>query len=71
LGGVLVKVDVGISLLWDPEPGQQAAGLVGKIWVAEDALYFMANSSSFGQEMYLYPTGALIGDWIVVQPRQS
>lgn len=71
LGGVLVKVDVGISLLWDPEPGQQAAGLVGKIWVAEDALYFMANSSSFGQEMYLYPTGALLGDWIVVQPRQS
>ncbi len=71
MGGVLAKVDVGISLLWDPEPGQQAAGLVGKIWVAEDALYFMANSSSFGQEMYLYPTGALIGDWIVVQPRQS
>ena len=71
LGGVLVKVDVGISLLWDPEPGQQGAGLVGKIWVADDALYFMANSSSFGQEMYLYPTGAFIGDWIAVQPRQS
>jgi hypothetical protein len=67
-GGQLHLVDEnGLTLLWDHDDGNLASGVHGDLWIGQDLAYFIADSSTYGLEMYGWAHGQLNNEWIIIQ----
>ena len=67
-GGQLHLVDEnGLTLLWDHDGGNLASGVHGELWIGQDLVYFIADSSTYGLEMYGWAHGQLSNEWIIIQ----
>jgi hypothetical protein len=67
-GGQLHLVDGnGLTLLWDHDDGNLASGVHGELWIGQDLVYFIADSSTYGLEMYGWAHGQLSNEWIIIQ----
>ena len=67
-GGQLHLVDEnGLTLLWDHDDGNLASGVHGELWIGQDLVYFIADSSTHGLEMYGWAHGQLSNEWIIIQ----
>ena len=67
-GGQLHLVDEnGLTLLWDHGDGNLASGVHGELWIGQDLAYFIADSSTYGLEMYGWAHGQLNNEWIIIQ----
>tara|TARA_B110001452_G_scaffold224729_1_gene198419 strand:+ start:2248 stop:3942 length:1695 start_codon:yes stop_codon:yes gene_type:complete len=66
-GGQLHLVDQqGMTLLWDHDPGNLASGVHGELWVGMDSVYFIADSATYGIELYEWSSGELSNEWIII-----
>ena len=66
-GGQIYVVDSdSASLSFNPEPGLSTAGAHGSIWYYDSMAYFIADSNSYGLEMYAWPVWSLNEDWILI-----
>ena len=66
-GGQIYVVDSdSASLSFNPEPGLSTAGAHGSIWYHDSMAYFIADSNSYGLEMYAWPVWSLNEDWILI-----
>ena len=66
-GGQLHLVDEnGLTLLWDHDVGNLASGVHGELWVGVDSVYFIADSSTHGLEMYEWASGELSDEWVII-----
>jgi len=58
--------DEGINVLWDPETGDTDVGYYGEMWVGNDYIYLICDSTNNGQELYAFAHGELTGEWIAI-----
>ena len=66
-GGELHLVTTsGLELLWDHELGNLESGVHGKMWVSDEMVYFIADSATYGLEMYGWSYGELDHQWIIL-----
>ena len=66
-GGELHLVTTsGLELLWDHELGNLESGVHGKMWVSKEMVYFIADSATYGLEMYGWSHGELDNQWIIL-----
>jgi hypothetical protein len=66
-GGQLHLVaENGLIQLWDHDDGNLAAGVHGDIWVDEEMVYYVADSATYGLELYGWAHGELSEDWIII-----
>jgi hypothetical protein len=66
-GGELHLVTTsGLELLWDHELGNLESGVHGKMWVSNEMVYFIADSATYGLEMYGWSHGELDNQWIIL-----
>ena len=66
-GGQLHLVDENVlTLLWDHDAGNLASGVHGELWVGIDSVYFIADSSTYGLELYEWSSGELSNEWIII-----
>ena len=66
-GSQLHLVDeFGLTLLWDHDEGNLIAGVHGDLWIGQDMVYFIADSTTYGLEMYGWAHGELSEEWIII-----
>ena len=56
----------GLELLWDHDIGNLESGVHGEIWVTNEMAYFIADSATYGLEMYGWSHGELDNEWIIL-----
>lgn len=56
----------GLELLWDHDSGNLDSGVHGELWVGENFVFFIADDSSLGLEMYGWAHGVLSDEWIII-----
>ena len=61
----LVSVD-GLQLLWDHDSGDMEAGVHGDLWITQDMVYYIADSTTHGLEMFGWSHGELTDEWIII-----
>lgn len=66
-GGVLMQViEDGLIQVWDPELGNTDLGYYGEMWVGKDVICLIGDSTTYGQELYVFSHGEITGDWIII-----
>ena len=66
-GGQLHLVtELGLELLWDHDSGDLDSGTHGELWVGEEFVFFIADNSTLGLEMYGWAHGVLNEEWIII-----
>ena len=56
----------GLELLWDHAQGDLESGNHGQMWITKDMVYFIADSTTYGLEMYGWSHGELDNEWIIL-----
>jgi hypothetical protein len=56
----------GLELLWDHAQGDLESGNHGQMWITKDMVYFIADSATYGLEMYGWSHGELDNEWIIL-----
>lgn len=56
----------GLELLWDHAQGDLESGSHGQMWITKDMVYFIADSATYGLEMYGWSHGELDNQWIIL-----
>ncbi len=66
-GGQLARVaDNGLEILWDHDSGNLQSGVHGQLWIGKDFVFFIADDSSLGLEMYAWAHGEMSEEWIII-----
>ena len=66
-GGQLYLVEENeLTLLWDHEVGGLDSATHGELWVGQDMVYFIGDSSTTGLEIYGWAHGQLSDEWIII-----
>jgi len=66
-GGQLAKIaDSGLEILWDHDSGNLQSGVHGQLWIGNDFVFFIADDSSLGLEMYAWAHGEMSEEWIII-----
>ena len=66
-GGQLYLVtENGLELIMDHESGNHDIATHGELWVGNDMVYFIGDSSTTGLEMYGWAHGELSDEWILI-----
>ena len=67
-GGELHLVTTsGLELLWDHDIDDMESGSHGDLWVTSEMVYFIADSTTYGLEMYGWSHGELDNEWIIIR----
>jgi len=56
----------GLELLWDHAQGDLESGSHGQMWITKDMVFFIADSATYGLEMYGWSHGELDNQWIIL-----
>ena len=66
-GGQLARItDTGVEMLWDHDSGNLESGVHGQLWVGNDFVFFIADDSSLGLELYAWAHGEISEEWIII-----
>jgi len=66
-GGQLARItDTGVEMLWDHDSGNLESGVHGQLWVGNDFVFFIADDSSLGLELYAWAHGEIGEEWIII-----
>ena len=66
-GGQLYLVEENeLILLWDHEVGGLDSATHGELWIGQDMVYFIGDSSTTGLEVYGWAHGQLSDEWIII-----
>ena len=66
-GGQLARItDTGLEMLWDHDSGNLESGVHGQLWVGNDFVFFIADDSSLGLELYAWAHGEIGEEWIII-----
>ena len=66
-GGQLARIsDNGLEILWDHDSGNLESGVHGQLWVGNDFVFFIADDSSLGLELYAWAHGEISEEWIII-----
>ena len=66
-GGQLAHItDEGLEILWDHDPGNLQSGVHGQLWIGQDFVFFIADDSIVGLELYAWAHGELSDEWIII-----
>tara|TARA_B000000609_G_scaffold7094_1_gene4517 strand:- start:389 stop:2056 length:1668 start_codon:yes stop_codon:yes gene_type:complete len=66
-GGQLARItDTGLEMLWDHDSGNLESGVHGQLWVGNDFVFFIADDSSLGLELYAWAHGEISEEWIII-----
>ena len=66
-GGQLARItDTGLEMLWDHDSGNLESGVHGQLWVGNDFVFFIADNSSLGLELYAWAHGEIREEWIII-----
>ena len=55
-----------LTFLWDHEVGGLDSATHGELWVGQDMVYFIGDSSTTGLEIYGWAHGQLSDEWIII-----
>lgn len=66
-GGQLARItDTGLEMLWDHDSSNLESGVHGQLWVSSDFVFFIADNSSLGLELYAWAHGEISEEWIII-----
>ena len=66
-GGQLYLVEENeLTLLWDHDVGGLDSATHGELWIGQDMVYFIGDSSTTGLEIYGWAHGQLSDEWIII-----
>ena len=66
-GGQLARItDTGLEILWDHDSGNLESGVHGQLWVGNDFVFFIADDSTLGLELFAWAHGEMSEEWIII-----